>query len=263
MTFDVYPNDGDTITENRETRSRARANNSEYVERGLTITLNGDGTFDVGAGFAIVRDGTDAWEVEDETGTTGVALASTTTTNYIYLTFDPTASDVEGSVGYHVDTDQTPPTTPSLFIATADESAGTTTGKNREPDVAVESVSGPVSSTPIQNFEGTDLTVDGNGNLNAAGLTQIATGTVTATGGASPAVDTTLQGVSTDQLLDYTFIVYVDADPAFNAGYAWNFDFSDSWDDTNGEKDIDLVVSWDTDPGSGNDVTLRWEVLQP
>lgn len=182
MTFDVYPNDGDTITENRETRSRARSNSSEYVERGLGITLNGDGTFDVGAGFAIVRDGTDAWEVEDETGTTGVSLADTTTTNFIYLTFDPTASDVEGSAGYHVDTDQTPPTTPSLFIATADESAGTVTEKNREPVVSAESVDGPVTSTAITNFEGSALSVDGSGNLNASGLaaTVIDSGSTTA-----------------------------------------------------------------------------------
>lgn len=93
------------------------------------------------------------------------------------------------------------------------------------------------------------------------GLSQIATGTVTATGGASPAVETHLDGVSDDQLVDYWLVVYVDADPAFSADYAFNFDYIHQWDDDAGQLDLDLVVNWDIDPGSGNDVTLRWEVL--
>jgi len=128
------------------------------------------------------------------------------------------------------------------------------------------------ASDPTANGEatlnGSDVKVHSGGsvrnlsNIGSGGLTQVATGTVTASGGSSPAVNTTLTNVSTDQLLDYGFWVYVDSDPAFNADYAFNFDYSHSWDDTNSELDIDLTVNWDTDPGSGNDVTLRWEVHQ-
>jgi len=126
--------------------------------------------------------------------------------------------------------------------------------------VSTSEVTGGVTSKPITNFEGSGLSVDASGNLNG-GVTQVATGTVTATGGASPAVNTSLTNVSTDQLLEYDFWVYVDADPSFDSDYAFNFDYGHSWDDANGELDIDLVVNWDTDPGNGNDVTLRWEVI--
>lgn len=126
-----------------------------------------------------------------------------------------------------------------------------------------DQLSGGVTPSAISNLAGTNLTVDGNGDLNASTVTQIATGTVTATGGSTPALNTTLQNVSTNQLLDYVFTVYVESDPSFNADYAFNFDYSHSWDDANSELDIDLVVNWDTDPGSSNDLSLRWEVLQP
>jgi len=138
--FGIYPNDGDTITEARETRSRARGNSSDYVERGLTVTLNGDGTVDVGSGFAIVRDNDQAWEIEDATGATGVSLATMSGTNYIYLTFHPAASDPEASAGYHVDTDQSPPSTPSLLIAEANESSSSVTERNRDPSLSADGV---------------------------------------------------------------------------------------------------------------------------
>jgi len=125
-----------------------------------------------------------------------------------------------------------------------------------------------VSGTEINlsDIAGDNITVDSNNDeldaSSSGGVTQVATGTVTATGGSSPAVNTTLTNVSTNQDLDYWFTVHVDADPAFNADYAWNYDYYHQWDDSQSELDIDLVVNWDTDPGGGNDVTLRWEVLQ-
>jgi hypothetical protein len=110
----------------------------------------------------------------------------------------------------------------------------------------------------LQFADGSTLSSASNGS---GVVNQVATGTVTATGGASPAVETHLDGVSGDQLVDYWLVVYVDADPAFDADYAFNFDYIHQWDDDAGQLDLDLVVNWDIDPGSGNDVTLRWEVL--
>ena len=144
MSYTIFPTDGDTITEAAWTAILDRANARDYVERGLGVTLNGNGTFDVAAGLAFVRDaGTNqTYPVEDESGTTGVQLADTSTTNYIYLTFDPSASDIEGSVEYHVDTDQTPPAgQPSLLIAEADESTSTVTPKNPEPSLSADEAS--------------------------------------------------------------------------------------------------------------------------
>lgn len=91
---------------------------------------------------------------------------------------------------------------------------------------------------------------------------EVGTGTVTASGGSSPAVTTTLQNVALTQTSAHDFLVYVDADPSFNATYAWNFDYGFRWDNANSQVDINLTVNWDTDPGSGNDVTLRWKLLE-
>lgn len=92
---------------------------------------------------------------------------------------------------------------------------------------------------------------------------QLGTGTVMATGGATPAVDTVLTGVLSSPTQRYRGpFLWIDADPSFNADYAWNYDYSHQWDDSDGEVDFDLTVNWDTDPGAGNDVTLRWEVRE-
>jgi hypothetical protein len=141
---------------------------------------------------------------------------------------------------------------------------------------ATEIASGAVGSTQLatdaaggteinlSDIAGSNISVDAtNDELDAsAGVSQVATGTVTATGGSSPAVNTTLTNVSTTQTLDYWLTVHVDSDPSFNADYAFNYDYYHQWDDSDSQLDINLIVNWDTDPGSSNDVTLRWEVLQ-
>ncbi len=92
--------------------------------------------------------------------------------------------------------------------------------------------------------------------------TELASGTVTASGGSSPAVNTTLTGITTNQLADYIVVVKVDSDPTFSADYAFNYDYSQIWDDSDGQIDIELTVNWDTDPGSGNDVSLKYRVIE-
>lgn len=115
-----------------------------------------------------------------------------------------------------------------------------------------------LDSGGIEFEDGSTITsAGGKGSV----LNQVDSGTVTATGGASPAVEAHLDNVSDEQLLDYFVLVYVDQDPGLSVDYAFNFDYVHYWDETNATLDMDLVVNWDVDPGGGNDVTLRWEVL--
>lgn len=114
-----------------------------------------------------------------------------------------------------------------------------------------------------------DVTVqDGDGSIDvgvSGGATSLATinsGTVTATGGASPAVDTTLDNVTDQQTYPLFVFVSVDSDPSWNADYAFNYDWGPAWDDANSHLDMNLTVNWDTDPGSGNDLTLSWQVVR-
>lgn len=114
----------------------------------------------------------------------------------------------------------------------------------------------------LSDIAGLQLAVDGaNDELDVD--TQLDTGTVTASGGSTPAVDTTLANVGISETDAHDFVVYVDADPAFNADYAFNYEWGFQWDQSQGQVDINLTVNWDTDPGGGNDVTLRWEVVAP
>lgn len=114
----------------------------------------------------------------------------------------------------------------------------------------------------------TDTTLrvlDENGDTHTALGEPVAEGNVTATGGAGepgPAVDTLLTNVTTDAALPYTMAVYTAADPSFDADYAYNFDYSHVWNESESHVDIDLTVNWDTDPGASNDTTLRWEVIE-
>lgn len=85
-------------------------------------------------------------------------------------------------------------------------------------------------------------------------------GTFTASGGSTPAADVTQTGVTSDQTAQFDVIVSVDSDPAFNADYAFNYDVSRAWDDSDSEWDITITVNWDTDPGSSNDVTMKYSV---
>lgn len=91
---------------------------------------------------------------------------------------------------------------------------------------------------------------------------ELATGTITASGGASPAATVRATGVVASQTSYFDVLCKVDSDPSWNATYAFNYDVSRRWDDTDGEWDVDITVTWDTDPGSGNDLTLRYTVRE-
>jgi hypothetical protein len=107
------------------------------------------------------------------------------------------------------------------------------------------------------DFAGAGLADDGSDNLTPSTSDQ---GTITATGGSSPAADTVVS-TSLSQTDAYDTLLYVDSDPAFDADYQFNWDYAHFWDDSGSALKIDFTVNWDTDPGNTNDVNLRWEVI--
>lgn len=115
---------------------------------------------------------------------------------------------------------------------------------------------------PNAGEDGWASNVNGNFNtLDTNVVYELKTGTITASGGSSPAVDTKITGVSSNQTEPIANVqLWVDSDPNFNADYAFNYDWGQHWDDSDGEIDINITVNWDTDPGNNNDVTLRYSI---
>lgn len=89
----------------------------------------------------------------------------------------------------------------------------------------------------------------------------MASQSITLSGGSDPAADVTVADVASDQLHDFHVIVTPDADPGFNADYAFNYDYGRQWDDSDGAVDVPVTVTWDTDPGGGNDVSATIYVV--
>jgi len=111
---------------------------------------------------------------------------------------------------------------------------------------------------------GNELAVTDNGDgtvrvdSDSSGVTVLDTGVFNHTGGSS--TSETIAGVTTDQTENLYVEVGVNADPSFDANYAWDYDWGEAWDNASGEKDVTIDASWDTDPGSGNDVELDYRV---
>jgi hypothetical protein len=127
---DVVFQDGDDLSETNLTRTAAKSNLTDYVERGLGLNADGAaGTVDIGSGHAIVQDGINAYDLFPNQQT-GIALPGSGT-NYIYVAIQPGSDD---DVYYHIDEDESPPADPSILIGTADASAGTSTVLNRRPN---------------------------------------------------------------------------------------------------------------------------------
>lgn len=101
---------------------------------------------------------------------TSVTLSlDTDVENDVWLAVDPTAND---SVYIRHGSGLSAPSDPSVKLGTVNTSDGTTGRANDLADstqdsVGVNELTGNVTSSPIQNFEGTNLSVDGSGNLNS------------------------------------------------------------------------------------------------
>ena len=140
----------------------------------------------------------------------------------------------------------------------------TASGSAASGGVNVEDNGGAVLSGATGLDFGTDLSATDNGDgtvtidSDAAGVTVLSTGTFTHTGGS--ASSTTVAAVTTDETTNLYVEVGVDADPSFSADYAWSYSWGEAWDDSAQEKDVTINATWDTDPGSGNDVTLDYRI---
>jgi len=97
---DVLWQDGDDLSESNLTRTAARSNATDYVERGLTVTVDaGAGTIDIGSGHCIIHDGVAAYDVFPNQ-VTDISLPAPNGTNHIFIGIDQTVDD---GIAYHVD----------------------------------------------------------------------------------------------------------------------------------------------------------------
>lgn len=86
----------------------------------------------------------------------------------------------------------------------------------------------------------------------------LATGTLTHTGGSATTVR--LEGVTPTQTSQVTvgIGVSVATPPAWAGSYGYNLETTRYWDAPGGEIDVEVTLSWSTDPGLGNDLDLQW-----
>lgn len=128
-------------------------------------------------------------------------------------------------------------------------------------EISDSAVTGP--KIDLSDIAGTNITVDTNNDeldVSSTGITVLDSGQITATGGSSPAVNTTVN-VSINEDARFDVRMY-SSGAAFATDYAWNYDWSYKYDDSAGQVQIEFTVNWDTDPGGGNDVELDWELVQ-
>jgi len=237
-------------------------------------------------------------QVDDEKTTTGPHTSNVTTSGEEVVSVDTsggavtvtlasadanlgnfvTVIDVGGAAGINsitVDTEgsetidgQSSKTVSSDFSAIIVYSNGTnwftSSGSGTGGGVSIEDNGATVLDPASGIGFGTDLSATDNGDgtvtvdSDAAGVNVLATGTFTHTGGS--ATSTTVAAVTTDQTANLYVEVGVDSDPSFSANYAWDYTWGEAWDDTNSEKDVTIDATWDTDPGSGNDVVLDYRI---
>lgn len=135
---DVLYQGGDDLSETNLTKTAAKSNLTDYVERGLGFSVDhGANEVTIGSGHAIIQDGAAAYDVFPDQTT--LSLPATSGTNYVFLTHDP-ASD--NSISYHIDDADTAPSNPSLKIGTVDTANDTSDDTiNRDPDGSFETVS--------------------------------------------------------------------------------------------------------------------------
>lgn len=132
----VYFESGDDITENSLATVLSRSNTGDYVETGLDLTADyANNDLDITSGMAVIQDGTQTYVVLPDSRA-DLALTDAAV-NHVFLDYDPSVDD---ALAYHIDTDDTPPSSTSLKIGEVDTSASTTTPLNRAPDVAVDAL---------------------------------------------------------------------------------------------------------------------------
>jgi hypothetical protein len=86
----------------------------------------------------------------------------------------------------------------------------------------------------------------------------LADGTITFTGGSPTSFS--VSGLTATEASTVDVAVGVDTSPAWSADYAFNFEWSHRYDSTTGDVAVDIQLTWDIDPGAGNDLTLTYSV---
>ncbi|SDG29451.1 hypothetical protein [Halorientalis regularis] len=143
MTGKVLFNGGDALSETNLAEVAAKHNQSDYVERGLSLSPSwSTNELQIGRGHAVIRDETLAYDIfpDEQSGSDALLLPNSNGQNYVYLTFDPDAADPDESITYEIRGNNTPPSTPSLLVATADTSTDDVIEQNRAPDAKFEAL---------------------------------------------------------------------------------------------------------------------------
>lgn len=100
-----------------------------------------------------------------------------------------------------------------------------------------------------------DITVD------RLDITPLKSGSFVASGGGRPAADHTVVGVETDETQGVEVLLRPASSPTWAGDYDYNYEVARNYDASDGEVDVNIVVEWETDPGSGNDLTLDYDIL--
>lgn len=138
-----------------------------------------------------------------------------------------------------------PGTTPSVVVAV----------------VWVPSGAGDIGSADIQDRRSDATSRAHDMTVARLDVNPLASGQITATGGSDPAADVTVPGVTTDETLVLEVLTAPASSPSWSADYGFNVDLSHQYDASDGEVDAQVVVTWDVDPGSGNDLTLDYKIV--
>lgn len=177
MADHVYPEDtgtgaaeGDWNDAANFAQLAAAVGRSDFVVNGMGFSNISSTSVDIGQGVAAVTDtnatAANTSETRDSVAyvveadaRTGVTLTDTAI-NYIYLDIDLTTGD---AISYHVDTDDTPPTTaPYLKIGTVDTNDNSSTTLNRfAPVVDVKDSGTVVETAGVLDFD-ENVSVTGN-----------------------------------------------------------------------------------------------------
>lgn len=90
----------------------------------------------------------------------------------------------------------------------------------------------------------------------------VATSDETLTGGTNPALRATLEDTTSRSNADLDVEVRVPSPPGFAADFGYSKEHAQTWDDSVGAWDVEVTVSWDTNPGAGNDVPVVVDVIE-
>lgn len=128
-------------------------------------------------------------------------------------------------------------------------------------EVWVPAGAGDIGSADIRDRRSDSISRAHDMEVARLDVDPLASGTLTATGGDDPAADVTVQGVTTDETLKLEVIAAPESSPSWSADYGFNVELSHQYDASAGAVDANIVVTWDVDPGAGNDLTLDYKIV--